>query len=65
MLASPKSNRLVSNFAGQWLGARRVVDHPTAPDVYPDWNPQIAAAAAEEMYLYFNEFLRSGRSWLL
>jgi hypothetical protein len=64
MLGSAKSNRLVSNFAGQWLGARRVVDHPTAPDVYPDWNPQIAAAAAEEMYLYFNEFLRSGRSWL-
>jgi hypothetical protein len=23
-----------------------------------------AAAAAEEMYLYFNEFLRTGRSWL-
>ncbi len=64
MLGSPKSNRLVSNFAGQWLGARRVIDHPTAPDVYPDWNPQIAAAAAEEMYLYFNEFLRSGRTWL-
>jgi hypothetical protein len=64
MLGSAKSNRLVSNFAGQWLGARRVLDHPTAPDVYPNWNPQIAAAAAEEMYLYFNEFLRSGRTWL-
>jgi hypothetical protein len=64
MLQSPKSNRLVSNFAGQWLGARRVVDHPTAPDVYPSWNAEIATAAAEEMYLYFNEFLRTGRSWL-
>jgi hypothetical protein len=59
-----KSNRLVSNFAGQWLGARRVIDHPTAPDVYPMWNAQVAQAAAEEMYLYFNEFLRTGRSWL-
>ncbi len=59
-----KSNRLVSNFAGQWLGARRVLTHPTAPDVYPAWNQDIAKAAAEEMYLYFNEFLRSGRSWL-
>jgi hypothetical protein len=64
MLGDPRSNRLVSNFAGQWLGARRVVDHPTAPDVYPDWNAPVAAAAAEEMYLYFNEFLRTGRTWL-
>jgi hypothetical protein len=59
-----KSNRLVSNFAGQWLGARRVITHPTAPDVYPAWNADIATAAAEEMYLYFNEFLRTGKSWL-
>jgi hypothetical protein len=64
MLKDGKSNRFVSNFAGQWLGARRVIDHPTAPDVYPGWNPQIAAAAAEEMYQYFNEFLRTDRTWL-
>jgi hypothetical protein len=64
MLGDPRSNRFVSNFAGQWLGARRVIDHPTSPEVYPAWSAQIAAAASEEMYLYFNEFLRSGRSWL-
>jgi hypothetical protein len=64
MLGDARSNRLVSNFAGQWLGARKVIGHPTAPDIYPAWNEQVAAAAAEEMYLYFNEFLRSGRSWL-
>ncbi|HVY30846.1 MAG TPA: DUF1592 domain-containing protein [Polyangiaceae bacterium] len=64
MLGDPRSNRLVSNFAGQWLGARRVVPHPAAPDVYPDWNPALADAAAQEMYLYFNEFLHSDRSWL-
>ena len=64
MLKDARSNRFVTNFAGQWLGIRRVVPHPAAPDVYPDWNPQVADAAAQEMYLYFNEFLRSGRSWL-
>lgn len=64
LLQDPRSNRLVLSFAGQWLGARRVVPHPAAPDIYPDWNPQLADAAAQEMYLYFNEFLRSGRSWL-
>jgi len=64
MLKDGRSNRLVTNFAGQWLGIRRVVPHPAAPEIYPDWNPQVADAAAQEMYLYFNEFLRSGRSWL-
>jgi hypothetical protein len=64
MLGDVRSNRLVLNFAGQWLGVRRVVPHPAAPEVYPDWNPQVADAAAQEMYLYFNEFLRTGRSWL-
>jgi len=65
MLASDKSNRMVVNFAGQWLGVRRVVSHPAAPEVYPGWNAQIADAASQEMYLYFNEFLRDKeRSWL-
>jgi hypothetical protein len=64
MLASQKADRFVLNFAGQWLGARRVVPHPAAPEVYPDWNPQLADAAAQEMYLYFNEFMKSDRSWL-
>lgn len=64
MLDDEKSERFVTNFAGQWLGARRVVDHPTSPEVYPSWNPEIAAAAAQEMYLYFGEFLHSERSWL-
>ncbi len=64
MLGDPKSNRFVTNFAGQWLGIRRVVPHPAAPDIYPDWTPVVADAASQEMYLYFNEFLRSGRTWL-
>lgn len=64
MLNDVRSKRLVLSFAGQWLGIRRVVPHPAAPDIYPEWNPVVADAAAQEMYLYFNEFLRSGRSWL-
>jgi Protein of unknown function (DUF1592)/Protein of unknown function (DUF1588)/Protein of unknown function (DUF1595)/Protein of unknown function (DUF1587)/Protein of unknown function (DUF1585) len=64
MLRDAKSNRFTASFAGQWLGARRVVPHPAAPDVYPSWNPELADAAAQEMYLYFDEFLRSGRTWL-
>lgn len=64
MLGDVKSNRFVMNFAGQWLGIRRVVPHPAAPDIYKEWTPVVADAASQEMYLYFNEFLRSGRTWL-
>jgi Protein of unknown function (DUF1592)/Protein of unknown function (DUF1588)/Protein of unknown function (DUF1595)/Protein of unknown function (DUF1587)/Protein of unknown function (DUF1585) len=64
MLGDAKSNRFVMNFAGQWLGIRRVVAHPVAADVYPDWTPALADAASQEQYLFFNEFLRSGRTWL-
>jgi hypothetical protein len=64
MLMDAKSNRFVMNFAGQWLGIRRVISHPAAKDIYPDWNPALADAASQEQYLYFNEFLRTGKSWL-
>ena len=64
MLADGKSQRFVTNFAGQWLGIRHVGSHPAAADVYPDWTPAVADAASQEMYLYFNEFLRSERTWL-
>jgi hypothetical protein len=64
MLTDARSNRFVSNFAGQWLGARKVAIHPTAAEIYPAWNQEVANAAGEEMYLFFNEFLRSERSWL-
>lgn len=62
MLDDPRSERLVSNFSGQWLGARRVISHPVAPELYW-WSPQVALAAADEMVLYFAEFLRTERSW--
>jgi hypothetical protein len=64
LLEDPKSARFTESFAGQWLGARRVPLHPAARDVYPSWNPELADAASQEMYLYFDEFLRTGRSWL-
>ncbi len=63
MLTDQKSARLVQNFAGQWLGARKVLAHPVAADVYPAWTPDIASAASKEMFAYFDEFLRSDRPW--
>lgn len=64
MLADPvKSRRLVENFSGQWLGARKVPEHAVDRTVYPDWSPQMATALTQEMYAYFAEFLKTDASW--
>ena len=62
MLDDPKSERFITNFAGQWLGARQVPSHPAIPKFY-QWTPPVALAAGQEILLYFGDFLRSGRSW--
>jgi hypothetical protein len=59
-----KSARLVQNFAGQWLGARKLPEHAAAAKVFPDWSPELATSLTNEMYLYFTEFLKTDRSWL-
>ena len=62
MLADAKSERLVVNLAGQWLGAREVMSHPVDPKFF-QWSRPTAQAASQEILLYFSDFLRSGRSW--
>ena len=63
MLADPKSARFVTNFAGQWLGGRDVIAHPVDKTLYPSWTPDVATAAANEVFAYFNEFLRNDLQW--
>ncbi len=62
MLDDPRFERLITQFAGQWLGARQVLAHPVAPELYL-WTEEVARAAGDEMLLYFSEFARSERSW--
>lgn len=62
LLNDAKSERFIESFAGQWLGARKVLSHPTLPRLY-DWTPGVARAAGQEIRLYFADFLRSDRSW--
>jgi hypothetical protein len=62
MLGDPKSKRFVVNLAGQWLGAREVLSHPVGPQ-FIKWSRPVAQAASQEILLYFDDFLRSGRSW--
>jgi len=63
MLSDQKSSRFVTNFAGQWLGARNVSAHPVDKGLYPNWSPDVANAAAAEMFSFFDEFLRKNRPW--
>ena len=63
MLVDTKSSRFVTNFAGQWLGARNVAAHAVDKTTYPTWNTALANDAASEMYQYFDEFLRKNLQW--
>ncbi len=63
MLGDVKSTRFTESFAGQWLGARKVASHAVAPERFPMWTPPVAKAAMNEMYMYFEEFLRNDRPW--
>lgn len=62
MLDDPRADRLATNFAGQWLGAREVLVHPVAPKFW-QWSLRTAQAASQEIVFYFGDFLRSDRSW--
>jgi hypothetical protein len=63
MLSDNKSSRFVTNFAGQWLGARGLPSHAADKNVYAVWTPEVANAAASEVFQYFEEFLRTNRPW--
>ncbi len=64
MLADPKSQALVDDFAGQWLNLRRVEHVSLLPDQFPDFTPSVKAAMREETELFFSEFLTTDRSFL-
>jgi hypothetical protein len=63
LLAGPKGNRFVTNFAGQWLGIRELGGHAVDVGVFPNWTPAISAAETQEAYLYFTEFARGNQPW--
>ena len=58
LLADPRSDMLVKNFAAQWFGSRRLSHHVASPTVYPALTAELGAAMQREMELYFSEFLR-------
>jgi hypothetical protein len=64
MLADPRSQSLVTNFAFQWLNVSKVERIEPTPELYPAFDRNLRAAMREEMRLFLDSILRSDRSVL-
>jgi hypothetical protein len=57
MLSDPKSRAFVQNFAGQWLGIRKVGSNPPAPNLYPEYDRHLETSIVRETEAFFAEIL--------
>jgi len=62
MFADERSHSLVTNFAFQWLGVRRLDAIDPDPRLYPTFDEDLRRAFAKEMELYLDSILRSDKS---
>tara|TARA_R110002049_G_scaffold72490_2_gene187091 strand:+ start:101288 stop:103933 length:2646 start_codon:yes stop_codon:yes gene_type:complete len=58
MLADSKSDALVKNFAGQWLGLREIGSNPPVESLYPKYDRHLEISMVKETESFFAEFLR-------
>ena len=61
MLADPRSDALVTNFAGQWLNLRNLALSRPDPDVFPEFDEALRQSFLEETNLFFASVLRENR----
>lgn len=64
MLADPKAETLVDQFAVQWLQLQRLESFTPDPVLFPTVTPRLRAAMLEETKLFFAAVLREDRSLL-
>lgn len=64
LLADPRSISLVTNFAFQWLGVRRLDAIDPDPRLYPTFDEDLRRAFVKEMELFLDSVLRGGGSVL-
>ncbi len=62
MLADPRSEALVSNFAGQWLHIRNVSAFRPSPELLFHFDDNLRQAFEQETGLFFNSIIRENRS---
>lgn len=64
MLADPKSDALVENFAGQWLGLRLLDRRKPDPATFPLADDELLDAMRRETFLFARAVMREDRSVL-
>jgi mono/diheme cytochrome c family protein len=64
MLADRKSNALVANFTGQWLGLRSLKTYEPVVNLYPDYDDNLRAAYQREVELFVASVVQEDRSIL-
>ncbi|MEP7245253.1 MAG: DUF1592 domain-containing protein [Gammaproteobacteria bacterium] len=64
MLADPRSQSLVTNFAFQWLNVNKMEAIQPDPVLYPDFDRDLREGYREEMRLFLGSILRQQRSVL-
>jgi hypothetical protein len=62
MLADTRSQELVKNFAGQWLGLRTLQGQTPEGTIYPDFDDNLRQAMRTEAEMFFESILRENRS---
>jgi Protein of unknown function (DUF1592)/Protein of unknown function (DUF1588)/Protein of unknown function (DUF1585)/Protein of unknown function (DUF1595) len=62
MLADPKSQALVTNFAGQWLQLRNLRTFQPNSDEFPDFDDNLRQAFQRETELFFASIIREDRN---
>lgn len=58
MLADPRAQAFVEDFAGQWLGLRQVGANPPAEDLFPEYDRHLEESMVGESLQFFAEVLR-------
>lgn len=64
MLADPKANALVENFAGQWLFLRNLQSARPDIETFPDFDENLRRALQRETELLFEDIIRRDASML-
>jgi hypothetical protein len=65
MLADPRSESLVTNFAFQWLGVRRLDALDPDPRLFPTFDEDLRTAFRTEMQLFLDSVLRDDEASVL
>jgi mono/diheme cytochrome c family protein len=64
MLADPRAEALVSNFAGQWLQLRNLKNAVPNEDLFPEFDDNLRQAFARETELFFGSIMREDHNVL-